>query len=371
MFQNSNFIGNCFFAGALASATLLPVSAAQAAAESVVYSFCSQGGAICTDGSIPAAGLISVGGTLYGTTDFGGASQCDGDYGCGTVFDLKPATGAEAVLHSFDQNGTDGSSPVAGLISVGGSLYGTTALGGAFHGGTVFKVSPRIGSETVVHSFQINGTDGYSPYAGLINVGGTLYGTTAYGVAKNCNSEITCGTVFKVNPATGAETVVYSFCAKRHCRDGALPEAGLIDVSGALYGTTKFGGMHCRGDGCGVLFRVDPATGAETVVYSFQGTGTDGYSPNSGLINVGGILYGTTEFGGANGRYGTVFKFDPTTGAETVVYSFQSNGADDGYFPSGNLINVGGTLYGTTPNGGANQCAGGNGCGTVFKVTLP
>jgi uncharacterized repeat protein (TIGR03803 family) len=47
----------------------------------------------------------------------------------------------------------------------------------------------------------------------------------------------------------------------------------------------------------------------ETVVYSFGG-GSDGVRPRAGLINVGGTLYGTTEGGGASNR-GTVFAVTP------------------------------------------------------------
>jgi uncharacterized repeat protein (TIGR03803 family) len=84
------------------------------------------------------------------------------------------------------------------------------------------------------------------------------------------------------------------------------------------------------------------------------------------LIEVGGMLYGTTEFGGsmncgANGC-GRVFSLDPTIGAEKVLHSSQSS---DGAYPSASLINVGRTLYGTTRSGGSTKC----GCGTVFALT--
>jgi uncharacterized repeat protein (TIGR03803 family) len=62
-------------------------------------------------------------GILYGTTGGGGT------VGYGTVFSLDPGTGTEKVLHSFG-NDTDGEIPQAGLISVKGLLYGTTNGGG-------------------------------------------------------------------------------------------------------------------------------------------------------------------------------------------------------------------------------------------------
>jgi uncharacterized repeat protein (TIGR03803 family) len=75
-----------------------------------------------------------VSGTLYSTTDDGGA------YDEGTVFSITTG-GKEKVLHSFGQ-GTDASEPYAGLIEVSGTLYGTTSGGGVHAYGTVFSITP-------------------------------------------------------------------------------------------------------------------------------------------------------------------------------------------------------------------------------------
>src|ERR1700719_222189 len=79
-----------------------------------------------------------------------------------------------------------------------------------------FPVTAIAGSnEKVLHSFAGPPGDGTEPLAGLINVNGTLYGTTIYGGAS-CGSG-GCGTVFSVDPTTGAETVLYSFCSEKNC----------------------------------------------------------------------------------------------------------------------------------------------------------
>lgn len=350
-------------------------------AETVLHSF---GGVGVGDGQSPDASLINVGGILYGTTANGGGTQSTGNCGnhgggeggCGVVFSINPTTGKEEVVYSFcsQKNCKDGQSPLAGLINVGGILYGTTPIGGAsataslYGNGTVFKVDPRTGAETVVYSFGRSGTDGARPYAGLIDVGGTLYGTTSEGGTDNS------GTVFSINPTTGAETVLYRFMGDNDGQgDGGNPHAGLINVGATLYGTTNGGGAHDAGS----LFKVDPTSGDETVLYSFGSYSGDGTDPNADLIDVGGTLYGTTSAGGANSDYGTVFSFDLKTAAETVLYSFCSKAnCKDGYIPSAGLINVGGALYSTTPFGGAHAGDnGGAGCnpnhcgGTVFKIT--
>lgn len=137
--------------------------------------------------------------------------------------------------------------------------------------------------EQVLHSFGAS-SDGESPTGVLINAGGTFYGTTEYG-----GSGFT-GTVYSVT-AGGAEQVVYSFAG--FGSDGAgTPLAGLILENGLLYGTTTFGGANGDGD----VYSVTTG-GAESVLHSF-GKGKDGAKPESALIDVGGVLYGTTFEGG-------------------------------------------------------------------------
>src|SRR5579862_8023787 len=284
--------------------------------------------------------------------------------GCAAI---QPAAAAnavtwkESVLHAFD--GASGAEPVAGVIDVNGTLYGTTSLGGAYAvrrnrgGGTVFSLDSRTGAETLLWSFGKPARLGSGPMAGVIDVNGTLYGTTIDGGCRGCG-----GTVFSLDPATRTHKVLYGFpCSGSQCPDGAQPVAGLISLNGLLYGTTTYGGL-----GAGTVFSVDPGTGAETVLYAFAG-GSDGAEPVGSLVAVNGILYGTTSAGGGSGNNGIVFSVDLATGIETVVHAFEKT---DGLGPTG-LIDVNGTLYGVAGFGGNlnTGCYGGSlGCGTVFSI---
>lgn len=325
-------------------------SITKAGVEKVIYSF--NGG---NDGAVPYAGLIDVGGSLYGTTAFGGTGSVpDHCNGCGTVFSVTPG-GVEKVVYSFQAGLHDGEMPMAKLVNVGGTLFGTTIIGGYTGEGTVFSVT-LSGIEKELLAFYGCGSDGgSSPAAGLIKFGGTLYGTTQQG--SGGTSCANGGVVFSMTPG-GSEAVVYSFGSKAN--DGQNPSAGLIQVNGILYGTTVSGGAN----GKGAVFAVTKS-GAESVIYSFGG-GTDGANPVAGLINVGGVLYGTTEYGGAacpntmSVGCGTVFSVAPE-GAEAVVYAFR--GGNDGEIPEAGLISIGGTLYGTTILGGS-----ANSYGTIFSV---
>lgn len=293
-----------------------------------------------SNGKEPAAPLIDVNGTLYGTTYAGGAHDE------GTAFELLPASASQTVLHSF-AGGKDGALPTAPLADVGGTFYGTTANGGGPSGeGVVFKLSSS-GGESVVHNFGMPG-DGANPYAGVLDVHGTLYGTTAGG---GTNSQ---GTVFTIS-SSGKEHVLYSFDPSKG--DGATPLAELIDSGGALYGTTAYGGRNCGTVGCGTVYKIDTG-GTETVLYKFKGGTGDGDTPSAAVVDLNGAFYGTTAYGGTY-NHGTVFTVTPS-GTERVLYSFQSG--NDGAVPNG-LVARNGTLYGTTSRGGPNNY------GTIFSVT--
>jgi uncharacterized repeat protein (TIGR03803 family) len=326
-----------------------------AGAYSLLHTF--RGG---NDGSGAQAGLISVGDRLYGTTEYGGAGNA------GTVFSITPA-GIENVVYAF-KGTSDGGEPLGGLIDVGGTLYGTTSLGGANFSGTVFSVT-KTGVEKVIYSFK-GGSDGATPFANLLSVGGTLYGTTKEGGAGACiGLPAGCGTVFAVTPA-GTETVLHAF---QEGGDGAFPTSGLINVGGTLYGTTQYGGgatavCSVPVDGCGTVYSITTG-GVEAVIYSFQNNST-GIYPLGALLEVGGKLYGTTSFGGCDSGndtgVGTVFSVTPA-GAEKVLYCFGMN--SDGYRPAAGLTKLGRKLYGTTQYG-TTQSEPPPGWGTVFSFKL-
>ncbi|HEY3636831.1 MAG TPA: choice-of-anchor tandem repeat GloVer-containing protein [Rhizomicrobium sp.] len=335
--------------GANGEGTLFALDA-KTGAETVLYSFCSH--ANCTDGSQPYGGVVALNGELYGTTFEGGAASE------GSVFAFDPATGQQTVLYSFcaQENCTDGYEPIAGLIAVKGKLYGTTFSGGAHGSGTVFAIDVKTGAETTLYSFcsKAGCADGESPESNLVELDGILYGTNVAGGADGQ------GVAFAIDPKSDAERTLHSFCSQQDCADGGLAEAGLTALNGVLYGAAATGGAN---DG-GTAFSLDPNTGAETVLYSFcnQENCTDGATPFSSLLVVKGTLYGMTIDGGATG-YGTVFSLAPSNGTESVLYSFcRKKHCTDGVGSDAALIDVKGTLYSTTFFGGA------NGQGTAFAL---
>jgi uncharacterized repeat protein (TIGR03803 family) len=303
--------------------------------------------------------LLDVGTTLYGTTSYGGRG------GNGVVYSIT-TTGAKKVLYSFRgyQHG-DGTRPIGGVIDVNGTLYGTTEYGGHCDAGTVYALS-TTGKEIVLHNFCYS--SGGNVIGGLIDVNGTLYGTTVYGGSSNH------GTVYSLSTSGGFKTL-YSF---KGGTDGVEPGGNLVAVNGVLFGVTFGGGSACSygSGGCGIVYSLT-TSGEETVLHAFRGP-PDGAIPAGGLIDVNGTLYGTTSYGGiapgstkGDCRFfgcGTVYSIG-TSGSENVLYRFR--GGSHGANPAAALVETNRTLYGALTSGG-DTCGSGTqtfGCGMLFSMT--
>jgi uncharacterized repeat protein (TIGR03803 family) len=317
------------------------------------------------NGAVPADPFIQgTDGNFYGTTVWGGTS------GWGTVLEITP-TGKVTVLHSFcAQHGCpDGANPSGSLVQgTDGNFYGTTESGGASDScqsnmgcGTIFKITPQ-GALTTLYNFclEANCPDGDIPEEGLIEgADGYFYGTADVGGVNGG------GTVFKITPE-GSLTTLYSFCAQANCADGAYPDDTLVqDAQGNLYGTTYEGGAYGCAPysslGCGTVFMITPQ-GALTTLHSFDFT--DGFLPIGRLAQaIDGNFYGTTAGGGAY-SFGTVFSISPQ-GQLTSLYSFCSQGGcPDGRTPYGGVVQAtDGNLYGNALAGGIYDE------GTTFRIT--
>ncbi len=171
---------------------------------------------------------------------------------------------------------------------------------------------------------------------------------------------------FLVGQAVGQLSVLYSFTG---LADGNQPNGVIADGAGNLYGTTSFGGINsdCAPHGCGSVFELSP--GAEgwklTTLYSFTGQ-ADGEFPVGNLaMDQAGNLYGVTFTGGAY-NCGVTFELSPTTAGWRFIVIHPFNCFPDGAYPySGLTLDSSGNLYGTTSQGGLENCQ----CGVVFELS--
>jgi uncharacterized repeat protein (TIGR03803 family) len=387
------------------AATMTGVLTLPAASYTNLYSFSGTAATTNADGSSPWASPVASGQTLFGVAGDSGVN------GFGTVFSIGVNSTNLIVLHAFATR-QEGSGPVAALAVAGNSLYGTTRAGGDNGLGTVFSLNTNGTGFTKLHSFggqlgangsgstALNTNDGGAfPNTDLILAGGTLYGATEQGGSGGN------GTLFKINTDGLGFTILHNFTNE----DGGFPSVHMVLSGGSLYGTTYYGGTSTSdGLGLGTVFRINTDGSGFTNLHKF--IGTDGATPEAGLVLSGQTLYGTTIGGGPSSTYGLVFKintdgtgFDPfyvldvnqgaghaTTGLAiygNTIYAtelgfdfggtvFQVNTDGTGYAnltsfnnPSDpgtltGLLFYQGSLYGTATDGGANNS------GAVFALGL-
>ena len=211
-------------------------------------------------------------------------------------------------------------------------------------------------TEKVLWNFE-GGSDGSGPWSNyfISDAKGNLYAATAAG------GTYSAGTVFMLSPA-GKETVLYEFTGSNG--DGNAPHGRLaFDANGNIYGTTQGGGTN----GTGTVYRLSPKSGGgwtEKVIYNFSATGADGTAPSAGMtIAADGTMYSTTPDGGAFGA-GTVFSLKKTSKGwkQTVIQNL--NGSSNGGFPyEGLMMDTAGNLYGAAPTGGA------SGQGVIYRLS--
>jgi uncharacterized repeat protein (TIGR03803 family) len=365
----------------------LSTAAAHASTPTVLYNFCSQ--ANCKDGANPMADLTpDLSGNLWGTTRAGGTgTACNG--GCGTIFELTASSGFTQLgqVYSFKGGSADGAFPEAGLVldTQTQLFYGTTSAGGtgSCSGGcgTIFEFRPGSTSDTILHFFGASG-DGATPTGELLlDSSQNFYGTTTAGGLTNCNGG--CGTVFLINPLNNTYQVLHKFSGSA---DGSDPAAGLVfDSKANLWGTARSGGAKNFGT---VFALAEPGYTNLAYVHTFKG-GANGANPTAALTfdsKVGGALgtlYGTTSAGGSancSGGCGLIFELEISGLVFKNVYKLTgAGGTRTGSAPVGRLaLDVSpndpriGHLYGTASLGGTNtgNCPA-SGCGTLFEVCPP
>jgi uncharacterized repeat protein (TIGR03803 family) len=352
---SGNFYGALYSGGNNGSGAVFEASPSSSGYNvSILHIFASNG----SDGAQPTGGLIiDAAGNLYGTTFSGG------DNYQGNIFELSPSSsGWTFQTLYFFTGSTDGAFPSGALVfDASGNLYGTTAGGGAFGNGTVFKLTHSSSgwTEQVIYSFTGN-ADGKYPYSTLVmDAAGNLYGTADEGGSQTstlCAYEGGCGTVFRLSPgSTWTFTTLFTFLGNR----GANPSGGVIfDTAGNLYGTTTRGGSCTTSThGCGVAFKLTP-TGRgpwkQTVLHVFKGF-ADGYFPVTSLtMDAAGNLFGTSLFGTTQNE-GSAWELSPPGTAWTLTPLIKFNGSNGAYPESPFYLDASGNLFTATQGGGASM----------------
>lgn len=295
-----------------------------------------------SNGRTPLSGMVYYNGKLYGTTRTGGVN------GAGVIYEYDPTTRQYTKRRDF--SATDGSLPWRALLVHNCKLYGLTSEGGSGTGGVLFEYDPitnvYVKKHNFVSPFDINGG---RPYSGLAVLNNKLYGVTYYG--GNGGGSTANGVLFEYDLTTS------TFTKRRdlvQATDGKDLAGRMTVFNNKLYGLMSAGGANSGG----TLFEYDPATSTFTKKQDLGGT--VGSGPTGGMIIQSNKLYGLTSSGSGVSVGGSLFEYDPVSNTIAARYSFSSAG-NAAYSPIGSPVVFRGKIYGHTRLGGPNNA------GTVFS----
>lgn len=213
-----------------------------------------------------------------------------------------------------------------------GSILSIDAIAGTASHGQLFVIS-QTGQRSVLSDFGASsqGKLGVEPNA-VTWLPTTLLGPSA-GILVTDGSGGTGGNgaLFKVNPQTGARTVLSDFGDTRGIAGsypiGILTLGGLLDSFPTIYVIDAYAGAS----GLGILFQVDVETGFRTVISDFNDSteGPLGEYPNSiawnpgllGLLGLSGNTFIVADGAAGFLGYGGVFSVS-TNGKRTLVSDF-------------------------------------------------
>ena len=285
-----------------------------------------------------------------GFPGFGGSGSTNGNVGAFGV------SGSYGGIGSAGAAGLAGSSGTAGTYDLGPTIYGAPDIDLYYPVATFTPLPLNTPSEFLatisdnpggsnllsVHPVWFEYSTGPNTWSAPI------YGTHGYNTVYFAYLTLPNNFDYAVRAITednaGNFAVSVTYYAQPPIHESPFNNGSMAIAPGKLFGTTSDNGTS----GVGTVFEVVPASGAVTTLASFSGT--NGQSPQSGLVeDNNGNFFGATQSGGAYG-YGTVFEIAAGTTAITTLASFNNtNGAD----PSASLtLDSSGDLFGTTTSGG-------------------
>lgn len=320
---------------------------------------------VISNGTTPYAGLVLAGNTVYGTAENYG-EQADYPGNSGSVFKMSINGSSFTNMHTFTQGTNDGGNPYGGVVLAGSTLYGTVLFGGPSNSGCIFEINTNGTGLTNVYVFPP--LQPHSPFytnqAGAYpNSSLIISGATLYGATSD-GGAYSWGTVFGVNTNGSGFVNLHDF----DVTNGQYPNP-VIMAGNTLYGTTTDGGTNSTG----IVFALSTNGMSFTDLYSFAPaigypyTNSGGATPVGSLVLSGSTLYGVTSGGGSN-ACGTVFSIGTNGTGFTVLHMFPATNAfginSDGAHPQAGLVLWSNVLYGTALDGG------GSGYGSIFSLKI-
>ena len=218
-------------------------------------------------GFYPLAELYDDGSFLYGTTSYGAAA---GGHDYGGIFKISYDGSTFDRLVEFTS--ADGTETTAGVVEGSdGFLYGANPK----NQGRLFKIKKDGSNLQLIKSFSVNSAEGNQPLSTMyFHTDGFLYGTNSIGPSGSDPG----GTLFKLKPDGSGFVKITNFTSA----NGQSPDGPLrLGPDGQIYGSCTKGGSSNGG----TIYKVNPATGAFTKLKDLNPT-TDGSMPMGGITAI-------------------------------------------------------------------------------------
>jgi uncharacterized repeat protein (TIGR01451 family) len=265
-------------------------------------------------GSAPSYVDVDASGNILVTDHFFAVRE-------GLLFSVDPTTGVRTILSDFGDpaQGELGENPNGVAADVGNILVIDNDAGTDSRG-ALFNVDPATGARTIGSDFG-DRTQGARGQGGLdsvaIDADGNILVTD--GQFGDIFTGTFAGALYRIDPTTGRRTILSDFNYPAQGVVGCFAAGIAVETTGDFLVTDLCAGTNNQG----VLFRVNPTTGARTVVSDFgnPAQGLLGRVPFDVATGASGDILVVTTQGGTDDR-GVLFRINPTTGARTVVSDF-------------------------------------------------
>jgi hypothetical protein len=283
----------------------------QTGARTVLHSF---GGGSPSSVAVEADGGILVTDTAAGTDPNGGTAEW------GVLYRLveDPATGqlARATLTDFGAGPASGRAPRAVAVEADGRILVLNGNGGTSDRAVLVRIDPVTGARAILSDFGNAGQGGLGvePRGLAIEAGGHILVIDAqagFGGAGSAQGELV-----RVHPQTGTRTSVSNF--GMGANPGSNPTSVAVEADGQILATDE---GHTSTTPLGLLYRIDPSSGARTILSDLNTGANTGRKPEGVAVEADGQILVVDKHAGALTR-GMLFRVDPQTGARTVVSDF-------------------------------------------------
>jgi hypothetical protein len=186
-----------------------------------------------------------------------------GTGGLGMLFQVNPGTGTRSLLSDFGNpaQGPTGDNPLGVAVEAGGTILVVDLEAGTGGLGALFRVDPGTGARSLLSDFgnPAQGPTGYTPTGVAVEAGGTLMV-----VDRDAGAGL-LGALFRVDPGTGARSLLSDFGDPALGPTGVDPAGIGVEAGGTILVVDVAAGTG----GLGALFRVDPGTGARSLLSDF------------------------------------------------------------------------------------------------------